>query len=50
MLRKKLKMDFQNIRFYIQIPTELGIGYKDVFNELKSVRPAQTPSIKTVFN
>ena len=43
-------MDFQNIRFYIQIRTELGIGYKDIFNELKSVRPAQTPSIKTVFN
>ena len=37
-------------RFYIQIRTELGIDYKTIFHELKSVRPDEAPSLMTVFN
>ena len=32
-------MKSENYRFYIQIRSELGIDYKDIFKELKTARP-----------
>ena len=43
-------MQREHYRFYIQIRSELGIDYQTIFNELKSVRPSDAPSLRTVFN
>ena len=43
-------MKSENYRFYIEIRSELGIDYKDIFQELKTAIPDKAPSIKTVFN